>query len=92
MKKTLVLALAALVLLSFVSAFSGLSPIHAQDKEKAADVDALIMALKDQDGYLRRKALASLGRVGPAAKAAIPAITNLLKDKEFVVGIYAASH
>jgi HEAT repeat protein len=89
MKKRLVLAF--LILLTIATAFSWTSPIHAQDKEKKeADVDALIAALNDKDVNVRMKALASLGRVGSGAKAAIPAITDLLKDKD-VVGIYAAS-
>jgi HEAT repeat protein len=90
MKKSLVLV--SLTVLPIAAAFSWPFPIHAQDKKKTvADVDALIAALNDKDMNVRMKSLASLGRVGPEAKAAIPAITILLKDKEPVIGIYAAS-
>ena len=90
MKESLVLA--SLVLLTIGAAFSGPLPNYAQDKEKKpTDVDALIAALNDKDMNVQMKALASLGRAGPDAKAAIPAITILLKDKEPLVGIYAAA-
>jgi HEAT repeat protein len=70
---------------------AGPAPARQKLPRKTQDVAALIEKLKDKDSYTRREALASLGRIGPAAKAAIPAVTNRLKDKNPFVRIYAAS-
>src|SRR5262249_23615466 len=38
--------------------------------------------LKDDSGTVRHTAAGALGRIGPEAKAAVPALTNLLKDHD----------
>ncbi|HEX7896905.1 MAG TPA: HEAT repeat domain-containing protein [Planctomycetota bacterium] len=48
----------------------------------APGVPALIDALKDADAGVRWSAAESLGRIGVAAKAAVPALTAALDDKE----------
>ncbi len=49
------------------------------------DVPALVIALKDQDWRVRRRAAWSLGYLGPAAREAIPSLTEALKDKSAAV-------
>ena len=41
----------------------------------------LVQALKDQDEGIRQEAALTLGRVGPAAREAIPALLEAMKDK-----------
>ena len=48
---------------------------------QAADVSGQVAKLKDADPKVRQKALAELGKMGPAAKSAIPAILETLNDK-----------
>ena len=43
---------------------------------------ALIEALKDDDNEVRRNAASALGRIGPAAEAAVPALIEALKDDD----------
>src|SRR5207237_6054407 len=45
-------------------------------------VPALINALRDQDPYTRGYAADSIGRNGPEAKAAVPALIEILKNKD----------
>jgi HEAT repeat protein len=40
-----------------------------------------MQALKDHDGWVRKSAAEALGRIGPAAKDAVPALNELLKDE-----------
>ena len=44
---------------------------------------ALIDALTDEEEFVRKEAAKALGKIGPAAKAAIPALTAL-QDTRFV--------
>ncbi len=46
------------------------------------DVSALIHKLKDKDTDVRWRAAYALGRIGPAAKEAVPVLIATLKDKE----------
>ncbi len=48
----------------------------------AVGVPALTEALKDADPGVRWSAAESLGRIGPASKAAVPALAAALEDKE----------
>ena len=43
---------------------------------------ALIIALRDEDASMRKKAADALGELGSAAKDAIPALTKVLKDED----------
>lgn len=55
-----------------------------------ADVPALLKALSNPEARLRADAADDLGLIGPAAKAAVPALNAALKDKEPLVRISAA--
>jgi len=48
-------------------------------------VSALTEALQDESGYVRRDAATTLGRFGPLAKAAVPGLAKLLKEKDLGV-------
>src|SRR5205823_12676898 len=45
-------------------------------------VPALVKALRDQDALVRREAVSAVGQLGPAAQAAIGALTEVLKDAQ----------
>ena len=45
-------------------------------------VPALIEALRDAEWMVRHHAAEALGRIGPGARAAIPALTQALEDPE----------
>jgi HEAT repeat protein len=47
-----------------------------------ADVRALVKQLKDKDEFVRLKAAKSLGKLGTAAKGALPALTEALEDPD----------
>jgi HEAT repeat protein len=57
-----------------------LLPGHQQDAAKV--VPALIKALKDRDGDVRRSAAIGLGYFGEEAKDAIPDLQKLLHDRD----------
>ena len=42
-------------------------------------------AVKDQDRHVRGKVVWALGRLGPAAKKAVPVLRDCLKDKDEAV-------
>ena len=42
----------------------------------------MIEAMKDEDSHVRNFAAAALGEIGPAAKAAVPALIEMRKDKD----------
>ncbi len=44
------------------------------------DVPALIHKLKDKDRRVRERAASALGKIGPAAKEAIPALEAAARD------------
>lgn len=46
---------------------------------------ALVEALKDKDKFVRMEAARALGRIGPPAREAVPALTALLRDSELFV-------
>ncbi len=48
-------------------------------------VQALIEDLKDPEWFVRAVAAEGLGRIGPAAKAAVPALIEALKDPAWEV-------
>jgi HEAT repeat protein len=48
-------------------------------------VPALIEALKDKSINVRQNAAFALGGIGPAAKDAVPALSEALKDHEAIV-------
>jgi HEAT repeat protein len=55
----------------------------AQEGECAMDAEAadrLIQQLKDADAHVRQEAAAALGKLGPAAEQAIPALTECTRD------------
>jgi hypothetical protein len=54
-------------------------------------VDEWVKALKNWDSRVRGEAATALGRIGPAAKAAIPALIDALKDRDPLVRVEAAS-
>ncbi len=43
----------------------------------------LILAWADQPSYMRNEAATSLGKIGPAAEAAVPALTAMYKEGGF---------
>ncbi len=61
---------------------------YASHKKKAEDLSlkieqgSLIEKLTDEDEGIRRNAAIALGKIGPAAKDAIPALTEALKDED----------
>ena len=60
--------------------YSGAFGFLPQKPEKAVPV--FVEALQDKDQNMRRAALDALGAIGPAAKEAVPAITNVLLDDD----------
>lgn len=57
-----------------------LLPEHAQDAVTV--IPALIEALKDKEGHVRRSAAIGLGGFGEQAKDAIPALKTLQRDRD----------
>ena len=51
------------------------------DQSNGAQVARLIDDLRSRDDKVRRKAINTLARLGPAAKPAVPALTEILKDR-----------
>ena len=52
---------------------------------RAESVADLIDQLKSQNPDVRREAAQALGKLGPEAKDAVPALANALKDKNLFV-------
>lgn len=61
-------------------------------KESEKVVKAIRQVLKDQDPTVRRTAVLTLGTIGPAAKAAVPELKELLKtaDREERMAVVTA--
>jgi|SRR5579859_2674301 len=56
--------------------------LGARPAESSRIVPALVEALRDENPYVRRDAAVMLGKFGPAAKEAIPALNVTVKDTE----------
>jgi HEAT repeat protein len=52
---------------------------------KELAVRPFVIALKDEDVYVRSDAAIALGRIGPAAEKAVPALIEAFKDKGVMV-------
>src|SRR5260370_33673977 len=68
-------------------------PASAEEKEPTLDGKTLtewVARLKSADVIERWIATEAVGKIGPAAKTAVPALAEGLKDKESVVRIGAA--
>jgi HEAT repeat protein len=68
-------------------------PVHAADKEPTFEgkpVSAWVNALKAKDPKARAHAAYALGVIGPAATAAVPALSDALKDRDEDVRHWAA--
>ena len=68
----------------------------ARGQERQEDKDAervreLIQKLKDDRSYVRMRAASDLGRIGPAAKEAVPALAEALNDRDHYVRSRAVS-
>jgi HEAT repeat protein len=73
--------------------FAGASSLRADDQEPLIEgktIGQLIAQLKDENHSVRRAAASVLDRIGPEAKAAVPALTNALKDNAAHVRYAAA--
>ncbi len=55
---------------------------HCCDTCFGQDVSELVKDLKDKSADVRRSAADALGRIGPEAKAAVPALSEALKDED----------
>jgi HEAT repeat protein len=65
-----------------ISCVSVLVVASASFGYRAPSVESLIKQLKDKDDVVRLKAAKELGKLGAAAKDAIPALTEALKDPD----------
>jgi HEAT repeat protein len=65
------------------------SECSAQGQDKT--ISEWIRALRDDDVGIRGQATIALEKLGPGAKAAVPALIEALKDKEWVIRSTAAS-
>jgi HEAT repeat protein len=54
-------------------------PLHDAD---AGAVPVLLGLLRDARPHMRRYAAGKLGAIGPAARSAVPALVELLRDEE----------
>lgn len=57
---------------------------------KTADLKQLTEGLKGTSEYERRRSAEALGSIGPAAKTAVPALTEALLDEDCEVRVWAA--
>ena len=97
MSNRCILPLAFLLVLLFVSLAESCSAQGQPQDEKQKDtayqgktVSQWIEVLKDKDVRVRNAAATALGQIGPAAKAAVPALIEALKDKDRTVRRVAA--
>lgn len=77
------------VLVGLATALPWAARGHA-DEPVAPEVTAAIASLKDGDAEARSRALATVAEFGPGAKAAAPALVNLLDDRDPAVRATAA--
>ena len=98
MSNRCILPLAFLLVLLFVSLAESCSAQGQPQDEKQKDtayqgktVSQWIEVLKDKDVRVRNAAAFVLGQIGPAAKDAVPALSEALKDKEGYVRRAAVS-
>ena len=59
---------------------AGIRRILSVIKPIPPKIQLLISALRSEDSGVRRQAAAALGKIGPAAKAAVPALIKVLKE------------
>jgi HEAT repeat protein len=69
---------------------NGEDPVDVLVEIGAASVEPLARALEDESPRRRARAAVALGRIGPAAKAAAPALTAALEDCAAEVRVAAA--
>ncbi len=60
------------------------------ESESERELTEYVEKLTDQNASVRRKAAIALGRIGPAAKEAVPALITALKDENKYVRRVAA--
>jgi tetratricopeptide (TPR) repeat protein len=53
-------------------------------------IESLMQSLQQEDGHMRKRAALTLGRFGPKAVEAVPALIDALADEEYVVREKAA--
>jgi HEAT repeat protein len=75
-------AVPALVKYSHEDSFTAGFALWRIDRRPETVMPALIRALRDPNPMIRASAAGMLGQLGPAAKDAFPALTELLKDNE----------
>lgn len=68
---------------------AALTELAAGGPNSAAAVNDVIPLLKDEDHVVRRLAAYALCQIGPAAKAALPALKELLNDPDTSTGTTA---
>ena len=56
--------------------------LSSRPEEAERAVPALVEALRDESGYVRRDAAYALGKLGAGARAAVPALLAARKDRE----------
>jgi len=61
---------------------AALAEISKLGRDASSVVDKIIPLLKDEDNIVRRTAAYTLGVIGPAAKAAVPELKNLMKTTD----------
>ena len=58
---------------------------NGRAQEKSARIDILIQQMRSPDKDVRRSVAEALGKIGPAAKEAVPALIEALKDPDIDV-------
>jgi HEAT repeat protein len=68
---------------------NALTELAAGGPNAASAVNDIIPLLKDEDHVVRRLAALALGQIGPAAKAALPGLNELINDPDTSTGTTA---
>jgi hypothetical protein len=74
----------------FVLALFLVGPVWAEEKDpepkklvyQGKTVEQWIAAVKDKDELVRESAITALGKIGPAADKAVPALLEAFKEKD----------